>query len=47
MTSEANQVALVAAGLSFIPGTRIPFLPGVVREWRDKTPVGRFPMTTC
>jgi len=38
MISEANQVALQAAGLSFILGTRIPQLPGVVREWRDKHP---------
>jgi hypothetical protein len=38
MISEANQVALQAAGLSFILGARIPFLPHVVREWRDKHP---------
>ena len=38
MISEANQVALQAARLSFILGTRIPFLPDVVREWRDKHP---------
>ena len=38
MISEANQVALQAAGLSYILGTRIPFLPDVVREWRDKHP---------
>ena len=38
MISEANQVALQAAGLSFILGTRIPYLPDVVREWRDKHP---------
>jgi hypothetical protein len=36
MISEANQVALQAAGLSYILGARIPFLPDVVREWRDK-----------
>jgi hypothetical protein len=35
MISETNQVALKAAGLSFILGTRIPVLPDVVREWRD------------
>jgi hypothetical protein len=35
MISEANQVALQAAGLSFVLGTRIPHLPDVVREWRD------------
>ena len=38
MISEANQVALQAAGLSFILGARIPHLPDVVREWRDKHP---------
>ena len=38
MISEANQIALQAAGLSFILGTRIPFVPDVVREWRDKHP---------
>jgi hypothetical protein len=36
MISEANQTALQAAGLSFILGTRIPFVPDVVREWRAK-----------
>jgi hypothetical protein len=29
---------LQAAGLSFVLGTRIAFLPDVVREWRDKHP---------
>ena len=38
MISEANQVALQAPGLSFILGTRIPYLPDVVREWRGKHP---------
>jgi hypothetical protein len=38
MISEANQVALQAAQLSYILGTRIPFLPDVVREWRTKHP---------
>ena len=38
MISEANQVALQAAGLSFVLGTRIPLLPDVVREWRDRHP---------
>jgi hypothetical protein len=38
MISETNQVALQAAGLSYVLGTRIPFLPDVVREWRDKHP---------
>jgi hypothetical protein len=38
MISEANQVALQAAELSYILGARIPFLPDVVREWRDRHP---------
>lgn len=38
MISESNQVALQAAGLSFILGTRIPYLPDVVRQWRDDHP---------
>jgi Transposase DDE domain len=38
MISEANQVALQAARLSYILGARIPYLPDVVREWRDKHP---------
>src|SRR4051794_6950403 len=36
MISEANQVAMQAAGLSYILGTRTPYLPDVVREWRNK-----------
>jgi transposase len=43
MISEANQVALAAAGLSFILGTRIPHLPDVVHEWRDKHPAEAIP----
>ncbi len=38
MISETNQVALQGAGLSYILGTRIPLLPHVVREWRDRHP---------
>lgn len=38
MISEANQVALHTAKLTYILGARIPFLPDVVREWRDKHP---------
>jgi Transposase DDE domain len=38
MISEANQVALHAAGLSFILGARIPYLPDVVRQWHTKHP---------
>ena len=38
MISEANQVAIHAAGLSFILGTRIPLLPNVIAEWRTRHP---------
>ena len=38
MISESNQVAIHIAGLSFILGTRIPFLPNIVAEWRQKNP---------
>jgi Transposase DDE domain len=38
MISEANQIALQASGLSFILGTKIPYVPDVVREWRDTHP---------
>ena len=43
MISEANQVAMAAAGLSFVLGTRIPYLPDGVREWRDKHPEEAIP----
>ena len=38
MISEANQVALQAAGLTYILGARIPYLPDVVRHWHTKHP---------
>jgi transposase len=38
MISEANQKAIQAAGLSFILGTKIPYLPQVVAQWRDAHP---------
>ena len=38
MISEANQVASQAAGLSFILGTRIPYLPDVVARMARQTP---------
>jgi len=41
--SEANQIAVAAAGLSFVLGTRLPYLPDVVREWRDKHPSEAIP----
>ena len=43
MISEANQVALQASGLSFILGTKIPYVPDVVREWCDKHPDEQIP----
>ncbi|GAB3039806.1 IS1634-like element IS1549 family transposase [Mycobacterium bourgelatii] len=43
MISEANQVALQAAGLSFVLGTRIPYLPDVVRRWREAHPQEAIP----
>ena len=36
MISEANQIALQGAGVSFILGTRIPYLPDVVRQWQTQ-----------
>ena len=43
MISEDNQKAIYAAGLTFILGTRIPFLPSVVSEWRAKHPGEEIP----
>jgi len=43
MISEDNQKAIYAAGLTFILGTRIPFLPSVVGEWRAKHPGEEIP----
>jgi hypothetical protein len=43
MISEANQIAIAAAELTFILGARIPFLPDVVREWRDTHPGEEIP----
>ena len=43
MISEANQVAIQVAGLSFILGTRIPFLPNIVQQWRTKNPGQEIP----
>jgi len=44
MISEANQVALQAAGLSYILGARIPYLPDVQIAWikAEKTLLGSF-----
>ena len=38
MISEANQQALEAAGLSYILGAKIPFVPYVVAQWRRDHP---------
>ena len=38
MISDGNMKAIEAAGLSFILGARIPDLPYVVSEWRQKHP---------
>lgn len=38
MISEANQKSIIATGLSFILGTRIPYVPQVISEWRDTHP---------
>ncbi len=43
MISESNQVAMQSTGLSYILGARIPFLPDVVPEWRDKHSTKPFP----
>jgi Transposase DDE domain len=38
MVSEANQKEIEAAGLSFILGMKIPFVPYVVAQWRRDHP---------
>jgi hypothetical protein len=38
MVSEANRRAIEAEGLSFILGMRIPELPYVVKNWRERHP---------
>ena len=38
MISEANQIDITAAGLTYILGARLPYLPDVVREWHDQHP---------
>jgi transposase len=43
MISEANQKAITAAGLSFILGTRIPYVPQVICEWRAQHPGQQIP----
>jgi hypothetical protein len=43
MISEANQIALQAAGLTYVLGSRIPLLPSVVTEWQKKHPGREIP----
>ena len=43
MISEANQIAIQAAGLLFILGTRLTRVPQVITEWRDKHPGQEIP----
>ena len=43
MISEANQKAITAAGLSFILGTRSPYVPQVICEWRAQHPGQEIP----
>jgi transposase len=43
MISEDNQKAIHAARLTFILGTRIPFLPNVISEWRGEHPGEEIP----
>jgi hypothetical protein len=38
MISQANQKAIVAAGLSSILGMKIPHVPYVVDKWRGQHP---------
>jgi Transposase DDE domain len=43
MVSEANQKALEAAGLSFILGMKIPYVPYAVAQWRREHPGEQIP----
>lgn len=47
MISEANQIALAAAGLTYVLGSRIPQLPSVVTEWQKKHPGSRKVPRSC
>ena len=38
MVSEKNQKQIEAAGLSFILGARIPYVPYLVAQWRRDHP---------
>ncbi len=43
MVSEANQKQIEAAGLSFILGARIPYVPYLVAQWRREHPGEEIP----
>jgi Transposase DDE domain len=43
MVSEANQKAIEAAGLSFILGAKIPYVPYLVAQWRREHPGEQIP----
>ncbi|WP_458860425.1 IS1634 family transposase [Mycobacterium adipatum] len=43
MISEANQIALQAAGLTYVLGSKIPQLPSVVTEWQQNHPDREIP----
>jgi hypothetical protein len=43
MISEADQKAIKAAGLSFILGAKIPYVPYVVAQWRPEHPGEQIP----
>ena len=43
MISEANQQSIEEAGLSFILGMRIPYVPYVVKQWHREHPGGPIP----
>jgi hypothetical protein len=43
MVSESNQKAIEAAGLSFILGARIPYVPYLVAQWRRDHPGQEIP----
>jgi hypothetical protein len=42
MVSEKNRLAIEAAGLSFIIGAKIPDIPWVVTDWRERHPDREF-----
>jgi hypothetical protein len=43
MVSEANQKQIEAAGLSFILGAKIPYVPYLVAQWRREHPGEEIP----